>query len=92
MKRNPNACCVAATPTMLQCHHLQSSTTDFVKATDVPTELNLWKLMGDFNLHGITVPAGSDVVGMKCKADRVDDGYVLNGSKKWCTNVHLLKR
>ncbi|KAI3809523.1 hypothetical protein L1987_25500 [Smallanthus sonchifolius] len=30
--------------------------------------------------------AGSDVVGMKCKADRVDGGYVLNGNKMWCTN------
>uniref|UniRef100_A0A803M7Y1 Isovaleryl-CoA dehydrogenase, mitochondrial n=1 Tax=Chenopodium quinoa TaxID=63459 RepID=A0A803M7Y1_CHEQI len=30
--------------------------------------------------------AGSDVVGMKCRADRVDGGYVLNGNKMWCTN------
>ncbi|KAJ0550938.1 putative isovaleryl-CoA dehydrogenase [Helianthus annuus] len=30
--------------------------------------------------------AGSDVVGMKCKADRVDGRYVLNGNKMWCTN------
>ncbi|KAL0460226.1 UNVERIFIED_CONTAM: Isovaleryl-CoA dehydrogenase, mitochondrial [Sesamum latifolium] len=127
-------------------------------------EVNLWKLMGDFNLHGITAQeaneggeeygglglgylyhciameeisrasgsvglsygahsnlcinqlvrngtaaqkqkylpklisgehvgalamsepnAGSDVVSMKCKADRVDGGYVLNGNKM-CTN------
>ncbi|KAI9193997.1 hypothetical protein LWI28_014777 [Acer negundo] len=124
-----------------------------------PKGINLWKLMGDFNLHGITAPeeygglnlgylyhtlameeisrasgavglsyavhsnvclnqfvrhgnpdqkqkylpklisgehvgalamsepnAGSDVVGMKCKADRVAGGYVLNGNKMWCTN------
>uniref|UniRef100_A0A2P2JWM2 Acyl-CoA dehydrogenase n=1 Tax=Rhizophora mucronata TaxID=61149 RepID=A0A2P2JWM2_RHIMU len=124
-----------------------------------PKEVNLWKLMGDFNLLGITAPeeygglglgylyhciameeisrtsgsvglsygahsnlcvnqlvrngspaqkqkylpklisgehvgalamsepnAGSDVVSMKCKADRVDGGYVLNGNKMWCTN------
>ncbi|XP_021830906.1 isovaleryl-CoA dehydrogenase, mitochondrial isoform X1 [Prunus avium] len=124
-----------------------------------PQEVNLWKLMGDFNLHGITAPeeygglglgylyhciameeisrasgsvglsygahsnlcinqlvrhgnptqkqkylpklisgehvgalamsepnSGSDVVSMKCKADRVDGGYVLNGNKMWCTN------
>ncbi|KAK9168910.1 hypothetical protein Syun_001050 [Stephania yunnanensis] len=124
-----------------------------------PEEVNLWKLMGDFNLHGITVPeeygglglgysyhclameeisrasgsvglsygahsnlcinqlvrhgtptqkqkylpklvsgdhvgalamsepnAGSDVVSMKCKAERVNDGYVINGNKMWCTN------
>ncbi|KAJ8543910.1 hypothetical protein K7X08_025528 [Anisodus acutangulus] len=129
-----------------------------------PKDVDLWKLMGDFNLHGITVPAlshwpmeiyrlrigfhqlpigygglglgylyhciaveeisrasgsvglsygahtnlcinqllisrehvgalamsepnaGSDVVSMKCKADRVEGGYVLNGNKMWCTN------
>ncbi|KAI3690454.1 hypothetical protein L2E82_48480 [Cichorium intybus] len=124
-----------------------------------PHEVNLWKLMGDFNLHGITAPAkygglglgylyhciameeishasasvgisygahsnpcinqlvrngnaaqkkkylpklisgdhvgalslsehnaGSDAVSIKCKADRVDGGYVLNGKKMWCTN------
>ncbi|KAJ6904658.1 hypothetical protein NC652_022624 [Populus alba x Populus x berolinensis] len=124
-----------------------------------PKEVNLWKLMGDFNLHGITAPeeygglglgylyhcvameeisrasgsvglsygahsnlcinqlvrngnpaqrqkylpklisgehvgalamsepnAGSDVVSMKCKADRVDGGYIINGNKMWCTN------
>lgn len=30
--------------------------------------------------------AGSDVVSMKCKADKVDGGYILNGNKMWCTN------
>lgn len=30
--------------------------------------------------------AGSDVVSMKCKADQVDGGYVVNGNKMWCTN------
>ncbi|TIC86869.1 isovaleryl-CoA dehydrogenase [Crenobacter intestini] len=30
--------------------------------------------------------AGSDVVGMKLKADKVDGGYLLNGSKLWITN------
>ncbi|XP_024521280.1 isovaleryl-CoA dehydrogenase, mitochondrial isoform X2 [Selaginella moellendorffii] len=124
-----------------------------------PKDRNLWKLMGDFNLHGITAPekygglglgylyhclameeisrasgsvglsygahsnlcinqlvrngteaqkekylsqlisgehvgalvmsepnSGSDVVSMKCKAERRDKGYVLNGNKMWCTN------
>ena len=32
------------------------------------------------------VPAGSDVVSMKCKADRADGGYIINGNKMWCTN------
>uniref|UniRef100_A0A804PR40 Isovaleryl-CoA dehydrogenase mitochondrial n=1 Tax=Zea mays TaxID=4577 RepID=A0A804PR40_MAIZE len=30
--------------------------------------------------------SGSDVVSMKCKAEKVDGGYVLNGNKMWCTN------
>ena len=31
--------------------------------------------------------AGSDVVGMKLKADAVQGGYVLNGTKLWITNA-----
>lgn len=30
--------------------------------------------------------AGSDVVSMKCKSEKVDGGYILNGNKMWCTN------
>uniref|UniRef100_K3ZDL5 Isovaleryl-CoA dehydrogenase, mitochondrial n=1 Tax=Setaria italica TaxID=4555 RepID=K3ZDL5_SETIT len=124
-----------------------------------PKGVDLWKLMGDFNLHGLTAPeeyggmglgymyhciameeisrasgsvglsygahsnlcinqlvrhgnpaqkqkylpklisgehvgalamsepnSGSDVVSMKCKAEKVDGGYVINGNKMWCTN------
>lgn len=32
------------------------------------------------------VGAGSDVVSMKLKADKADDGYRLNGTKFWITN------
>jgi len=31
--------------------------------------------------------AGSDVVGMKLRADKTDTGYVLNGTKFWITNA-----
>ena len=31
--------------------------------------------------------AGSDVVGMKMKAEKVQGGYVLNGTKFWITNA-----
>lgn len=30
--------------------------------------------------------AGSDVVGMRCRADYRDGKFVLNGTKMWCTN------
>lgn len=30
--------------------------------------------------------AGSDVVSMRLKADKTDEGYVLNGNKMWITN------
>ena len=30
--------------------------------------------------------AGSDVVGMRCRADARDGAFVLNGTKMWCTN------
>jgi isovaleryl-CoA dehydrogenase len=30
--------------------------------------------------------SGSDVVSMKCKAEKVDGGYVISGNKMWCTN------
>jgi isovaleryl-CoA dehydrogenase len=30
--------------------------------------------------------AGSDVVGMRCRADYKDGEFVLNGTKMWCTN------
>jgi isovaleryl-CoA dehydrogenase len=33
--------------------------------------------------------AGSDVVGMRLRADKQGDRYVLNGSKLWITNGHV---
>ena len=33
--------------------------------------------------------AGSDVVGMKLRADKKGDRYVLNGTKMWITNGHF---
>src|SRR6266850_371427 len=36
---------------------------------------------------GLTEPdSGSDALAMKTRATRVDDGYVLNGTKQFCTN------
>ncbi len=33
--------------------------------------------------------SGSDVSGIRTTARRVEGGYVLNGSKIWCTNSHI---
>lgn len=30
--------------------------------------------------------AGSDVVSMRTRADKIEGGFVLNGTKMWCTN------
>ena len=30
---------------------------------------------------------GSDVAGMRCKAEKQDEGYILNGTKYWITNA-----
>ncbi|GAY38313.1 hypothetical protein CUMW_035740 [Citrus unshiu] len=43
-------------------------------------------LLGNLSDVFVFNAAGSDVVGMKCKADRVDGGYIINGNKMWCTN------
>jgi len=32
---------------------------------------------------------GSDAAGLKCHARKVDDGYVLNGTKAWITNANV---
>ncbi|KAL6195732.1 hypothetical protein ACLB2K_031350 [Fragaria x ananassa] len=139
--------------------HIARHASKIDHTNNFPKEVNLWKLMGEFNLHGITAPeeygglglgylyhcivmeeisrasgsvglsygahsnlcinqlvrhgnptqkekylpklisgehvgalamsepnSGSDVVSMKCKADRADGGYILNGNKMWCTN------
>ena len=35
--------------------------------------------------------AGSDVAGIKTKAERKGDEYILNGQKMWITNGNYLK-
>jgi isovaleryl-CoA dehydrogenase len=47
------------------------------------------KLVSGEHVGGLAMSeanAGSDVVGMKLRADRKGDHYVLNGSKMWITN------
>ena len=32
--------------------------------------------------------SGSDVASLRCKAEKVDGGYRLNGQKTWISNAH----
>jgi alkylation response protein AidB-like acyl-CoA dehydrogenase len=36
--------------------------------------------------------AGSDVGALRCRAERVDGGYLVNGQKTWISNAHLAAR
>jgi alkylation response protein AidB-like acyl-CoA dehydrogenase len=33
--------------------------------------------------------AGSDVGNLRCKAERQNGGFVINGQKTWCSNAHI---
>ncbi|PWT72221.1 MAG: acyl-CoA dehydrogenase [Proteobacteria bacterium] len=47
-------------------------------------------LAGEFGAYAVTEPAaGSDVAGIKTRAVRVGDRYVLNGGKVWISNAPL---
>jgi acyl-CoA dehydrogenase len=47
-------------------------------------------LSGEFGAYAVTEPAaGSDVAGIKTRAVRKGDRYVLNGSKVWISNAPL---
>jgi len=45
---------------------------------------------GDVMSISISEPdAGSDIAGIACRAERVSDGYVLNGQKTWCSDAQF---
>lgn len=33
--------------------------------------------------------AGSDVGNLSCRAEKVSDGWLINGQKTWCSNAHI---
>ena len=64
---------------------IRSSGTDEQKKRWLPEFTNPDKLV--LGGLGLTEPdSGSDALAMKTRATRVSDGYVLNGTKQFCTN------
>ena len=60
-----------------------------LNGTDAQKERYLPKLISGDHVGALAMSeagAGSDVVGMKLRADRKGDRYILNGSKMWITN------
>ncbi len=60
-----------------------------LNGTDEQKERYLPKLISGDNVGALAMSepgAGSDVVGMKLRADRKGDRYILNGTKMWITN------
>lgn len=58
-------------------------------ATAAQKERYLPKLVAGEHIGALAMSepnAGSDVVSMRCRAEKRGDTYVLNGSKMWCTN------
>ncbi|MCH7864653.1 MAG: acyl-CoA dehydrogenase family protein, partial [Proteobacteria bacterium] len=67
----------------LAVNQIQLNGTDDQKARYLP------KLISGDHVGALAMSeagAGSDVVGMKLRADRKGDRYILNGSKMWITN------
>lgn len=60
-----------------------------IGGTDEQKERILRELVNEFKLIAFATSEptmGSDVAGMKCRAEREGDEYILNGSKFWITN------
>ena len=61
----------------------------FKNGNDAQRQQYLPKLISGDHIGALAMSepnAGSDVVSMKLRADKVDGGYKLNGSKMWITN------
>jgi len=63
--------------------HMYSQVNETIRTEIVPSLVAGEKT----TCFGITEPdAGSDLWSLKCKARKVDDGWVINGTKQWITN------
>jgi len=57
---------------------------------DQKRELLGGTVRGDLLAISMSEPgAGSDVGGLTCRAEKSDDGWVINGQKTWCSNAHI---
>jgi acyl-CoA dehydrogenase len=45
-----------------------------------------WRRNSSSSFCHVGAPGGSDVAGMRCKAEKSGDDYILNGTKYWVTN------
>lgn len=61
----------------------------YLNGNDFQKEKYLPKLVSGEYIGALAMSetgAGSDVVSMKLRADKTDDGFILNGTKMWITN------
>ena len=77
------AVAVAVSVHSLSCHPLMAFGTEQQKSQWLPEMLG-GATIGAYSLS--EPQAGSDAAALRCAATRVDDGYVLDGSKSWITH------
>ncbi|MUL65153.1 acyl-CoA dehydrogenase [Mycobacterium sp. CBMA 234] len=77
---------IAVSVHSLSCHPLMTFGTDEQRQRWLPEMLN-GNLVGAYSLS--EPQAGSDAAALACKAEPIDDGYRITGSKAWITHGGL---